>query len=171
MGNNPHRRGGLIMLTIAWALLFAGAYWYFQLRLTHNANPNRAEVLALQHGEVRLQRNQDGHYLAQGKINGQTVTFLVDTGATRVAMSPQLAQKLALVAGSAVNVQTANGATRAYQTRLQTVRLGSIEVHDVAALITTGLDDNTVLLGMSFLKQLEFTQRGSELTLKPLSHP
>lgn len=169
MSDNPHRRGGIIMLMIAWALLFAGVYWFFELRLTHNANPNRAEVLALQHGEVRLQRNQDGHYLAQGEINGQPVTFLVDTGATRVAMSPILAQKLALARGPAVNVQTANGATRAYQTRLQTVRLGAIEVHDVAALITVGLNDDTVLLGMSFLKQLEFTQRGSVLTLKPLN--
>ena len=168
MGNNPHRRGGIIMLMIAWVILFGGAYWYFEVRLTHNANPNRAEVLALQHGEVRLQRNQDGHYLAQGEINGQRVTFLVDTGATRVAMSPGLAQKLALARGLAVTVQTANGAARAYQTRLQTVRLGSIEMHDVAALITPGLDSDTVLLGMSFLKQMEFTQRDSELTLKPL---
>jgi len=94
MGDNPHRRGGILMLMIAWVLLFGGAYWYFEVRLTHNANPNRAEVLALQHGEVRLQRNQDGHYLAQGEINGQRVTFLVDTGATRVAMSPGLAESL-----------------------------------------------------------------------------
>lgn len=170
MGDNPHRRGGLIMLTIAWVILFAGAYWYFEVRLTHNANPNRAEVLALQHGEVRLQRNQEGHYLAQGEINGQLVTFLVDTGATRVALSPGLAQKLALARGSVATVQTANGPTSAYQTTLKTVRLGSIEVHDVAALITTGLDGDTVLLGMSFLKQMEFTQRGSVLTLKPLGH-
>lgn len=168
MGDNPLRRGGILMLMIAWVLLFAGAYWYFQLRLTHNANPNRAEVLALQHGEVRLQRNPDGHYLAQGEIDGQPVTFLVDTGATRVALSPGLAEKLALTRGPAVKVETANGATRAYQTRLQTVRLGTLEVHDVAALITPGLDSDTVLLGMSFLKQMEFTQRGSELTLKPL---
>ena len=170
MGDNPHRRGGLIMLAIAWVILFAGAYWYFEARLTHIANPNRAEVLALQHGEVRLQRNPQGHYLAQGEINGQRVTFLVDTGATRVALSPGLAQKLGLARGTVVTVQTANGPTNAYQTSLKTVRLGSIEVHDVAALITTGLDDDTVLLGMSFLKQMEFTQRGSELTLKPLGH-
>jgi len=168
MGNNPHRRGGILMLMIAWVLLFAGAYWFFELRLAQKANPNRAEVLALQHGEVRLQRNQDGHYLAQGEINDRPVTFLVDTGATRVALSPGLAQKLALTHGPAVTVQTANGATRAYQTWLQSVRLGTIEVHDVAALITPGLDDSTVLLGMSFLKKMEFTQRGSELTLKPL---
>ena len=169
MGNNPHRRSGIVMLLIAWVLLFAGAYWFFELRLARDANPNRAEVLALQRGEVRLQRNRDGHYLAEGEINGHPVTFLVDTGATRVALSPGLAQKLALVRGTAVNVQTANGATRAYQTRLQSVRLGAIEVHDVGALITAGLDGGTVLLGMSFLQQLEFTQRGRELILKPLS--
>jgi aspartyl protease family protein len=88
-----------------------------------------------------------------------------------VALSAALAGQLGLAHGAAVSVQTANGTTKAYQTRLDSVRLGAIEVRDVPALITDGLDSHTVLLGMSFLKQLEFTQRGNQLTLKPLTHP
>ena len=65
-------------------------------------------------------------------------------------------------------MQTANGEAIGYQTRLDRVRLGSIEVRDVGALVTSGMGDETVLLGMTFLKQLEFTQRNGELILKGL---
>jgi aspartyl protease family protein len=171
MSENPHRRSGLIMLTLAWAMLFALAYWYFSGRIEQAENPNDAAKLARQYGEVRLQRNADGHYVADGEINGQAVVFLLDTGASRVALSAALAGQLGLAHGAAVSVQTANGTSKAYQTRLDSVRLGAIEVRDVPALITDGLDSHTVLLGMSFLKQLEFTQRGNQLTLKPLTHP
>lgn len=171
MSVNPYRRGGLIMLTLAWVMLFALAYWYFSGRIEQAENPNDAAKLARQQGEVRLQRNAEGHYVADGEINGQAVVFLLDTGASRVALSAGLAEQLGLAHGAAVSVQTANGATKAYQTRLDSVRLGTIEVRDVSALITDGLNSGTVLLGMSFLKQLEFTQRGNQLTLKPLVHP
>lgn len=168
MSDNPHRRSGIAMLAVAWALLLAGLYWFFDSQLSQQDYPNRAEVLAQQHGEVRLLRNRDGHYTAEGEINGRPVLFLLDTGATRVSMSSTLAQQLGLPSGPAVTIQTANGTALGYQTRLDVVRLGKIEVHGVSALVTAGLDGDTVLLGMSFLKQLEFTQRGDELILKLL---
>lgn len=163
---NPHRRGGKIMLAIAWLLLMGGGYWYFSAWDERQNNPNTARVLNQQQGELKLTRNRAGHYVAEGEINGRRVTFLVDTGATWVALPAGLARDLGLKRGAAITLQTANGAAAGYQTRLDSVRLGPIEMTDVGALIADGMDDGTVLLGMNFLKRLELVQRDGELTLK-----
>lgn len=163
---NPHSRGGKIMLAIAWVLIVAGLYWWFSGWDAKQANPNPARVLNQQQGDLRLARNRSGHYVAEGEINGRQVTFLLDTGATWVALPTGLARELALKRGAAVTLQTASGAAVGYQTRLDSVRLGPIEMRDVAALVADGMDADTVLLGMNFLKQLEFTQRGEEMVLR-----
>lgn len=157
------------MLVIAWLLLFGGGYWFFENWNARQYNPNAD--LARQQGdaEVVLKRNRLGHYVAGGEINGEAVTFLLDTGASQIALSTSLARQLGLKLRGAVTVQTANGYVSGYQTRLDRVRLGSIELRDVAALATDGIDYDTVLLGMSFLRHVEFSQRGSSLTLKPLA--
>ena len=163
---NPHRRSGMTMLAIAWVLIMAGLYWFFGGWEARQSNPNTARVLNQQQGELTLTRNRAGHYVADGEINGRPVTFLLDTGATWVALPARLARELGLKQGAAVTLQTANGTSVGYQTRLDSVRLGPIGIRDVGALITDGMDADTVLLGMNFLKRLEFTQRGGELVLR-----
>lgn len=165
---NPHRKTGMLMLAIAWMLVFAGIFWFFDGWYQRQYNPNPHSVLQSQQGEVVLQRNRAGHYVADGEINGKTVTFLLDTGATQVALSSHLARGLGLKREMGVSVQTANGTVQGFATRLAVVRLGPIEVQNVSAVVTDGIEDDTVLLGMSFLKQLEFTQRNDQLILKPL---
>ncbi len=162
--HNPHRRSGVTMLVIAWALIFGGIYWFFNHTQSNAYNPN--QNVNSSDAEVILKRNREGHYVAAGKINNEPVTFLLDTGATQVALSQDLASRLNLEKLAPVRVQTANGITHANATRLQSVRLGSIEIANVGALITPGMRGDTVLLGMSFLKQLEFTQRGEQLILR-----
>ncbi len=164
--SNPNRRSGMTMLAIAWVLIMAGLYWLFGSWEANQSNPNTARVLSQQQGELRLQRNRAGHYVAEGDINGRPVTFLLDTGATWVALPARLARELGLKQGAAVTLQTANGTSVGYQTRLDSVRLGPIAMRDVGALVTDGMDAGTVLLGMNFLKRLEFTQRGGELVLR-----
>lgn len=163
---NPFRRSGIMMLAIAWLLIVAGLYWFFSGWDAKQANPNPARVLNQQQGELRLQRNRAGHYVAEGEINGRRVTFLLDTGATWVALPTGLARELGLKRGPAITLQTANGPALGYQTRLDSVQVGPIEMRDVAALVADGMGDGTVLLGMNFLKRLEFTQRGGELALR-----
>lgn len=163
---NPHRRSGMIMLAIAWVLIIAGLYWFFGSWEAKQINPNTARVLNQQQGELTLARNRAGHYVADGEINGRPVTFLLDTGATWVALPTKLAREFGLKQGAAVTLQTANGTSVGYQTRLDRVRLGPIEMRDVGALVSDGMDADTVLLGMNFLKRLEFTQRGGELVLR-----
>jgi aspartyl protease family protein len=165
--SNPHSRSGMTMLAIAWLLIIAGLYWFFGGWEAKQSNPNTVRVLNQQQGELTLTRNRSGHYVADGEINGRQVTFLLDTGATWVALPTGLARELGLKRGAAVTLQTANGAAVGYQTRLDSVRLGPIEMHDVAALVADGMGADTVLLGMSFLKRVEFTQRDDRLILRP----
>lgn len=163
---NPHRRSGTFMLVVAWLIVFGGVYWFFSGWNEAQVNPNQAPQVV--NGELVLERNRGGHYVAPGSINGEAVSFLLDTGASQVALSSALANQLGLKRGPTVMVQTANGTVAGYQTRLESVRLGPIEVRNVAALVAPGLEADTVLLGMSFLKHLEFTQRGEQLTLRKL---
>ena len=164
---NPFRRSGTLMLAVAWALIIGGLYWFFNGWEEKQTNPNTARVLNQQQGELTLVRNRAGHYVAAGEINGRRVTFLLDTGATWVALPAGLARELGVKRGAAVTLQTANGAAVGYQTRLDSVRLGPIEMHDVGALVADGMDADTVLLGMNFLKRFELTQRDDRLTLRP----
>lgn len=162
---NPHRRGGTLMLGIAWLMLMAGGWWYFDGWLGRQNNPNQT-VQSTAAGDVVLERNRGGHYVASGEINGVPVTFLLDTGATDVALPSELARRLGLKRGAEVTMITANGQARGYRTRLDSVRLGAIMLHDVAATFSDGIEDNTVLLGMSFLKRLEFSQQNGRLILR-----
>lgn len=154
------------MLAVAWLLVIGGLYWFFSEWDAQQTNPNTAHVLGQQRGDLTLERNRDGHYIADGEINGSPVTFLVDTGATWVALPPGLARELGLKRGAAVTLRTANGTTVGYQTRLASVRIGPIVLRDVAALVGEGIEEGTVLLGMSFLKRVEFTQQGSRMVLR-----
>jgi aspartyl protease family protein len=157
------RRSGTFLLAAAWFGIIGVGWWWFAGWERDQANPNRAlSPVAM---EVVLERNRAGHYVADGEINGERVTFLVDTGATTVALPMSLARRLGLQLGAAVTVQTAGGPKVAYQTRLASVRLGGIEQKDVPAIASEGMEGAGVLLGMSFLRHLEFSQRDGRLVL------
>lgn len=164
----PVQRVGKGMMYAAWLVALGLLTWSFQGWLTEQDNPNRQVESSVSDDatEVVLQRNRHGHYQATGQINGEQVQFLLDTGATTVAVPVRLAERLGLGRGPAITISTANGTATAYLTRLDDVRLGDITLHDIAATITPSMGGDDVLLGMSFLKQLEFTQRGDSLTLR-----
>lgn len=156
------------MLILAWAVGLWLATQLFGRWEQSQRNPN-SEPVSL-HGdgyvEVQLVRNGQGHFLAGGAINGQTVVFLLDTGATDVAIPAALAARLGLERGAAVGLSTANGRSTGYRTRLAQLQVGEIRLNDVRALIAPGMDGDEVLLGMSALKQLDFTQRAGTLVLR-----
>lgn len=113
---------------------------------------------------VILQRKRNGHFAADGEINGQAVRFLVDTGATDVAVSEQVARSLGLEFGPRINVLTAAGPVGGWVTRLDSVSVGVLELQDVRATITPGLGEES-LLGMSFLRHFSIVQEGNTLVI------
>jgi aspartyl protease family protein len=119
--------------------------------------------------EYRLYRDATGMYRSVGSINGLTVNFLVDTGASAVAMNASQARRLGidyLVEGSSTFVTTASDVIRAYKVKLDVVRLGPIELRSVDAVIMEGTQPREVLLGMSFLGRLELVNDGNLLIIK-----
>lgn len=115
---------------------------------------------------IVLQRDRSGHYLAEGDINGNTVVFLIDTGATDVAISEKAARAMGLEFGPRITVMTAAGPSAAWRTRLDRVGLGSLVLENVRATITPGLG-REALLGMSFLQYFNLRQEGDRLVLEP----
>ncbi len=107
-----------------------------------------------------------GHYFAQGAVNGVPVRFLVDTGATAVSLPAADAQRIGIDyrKGERGLTKTANGVVAVWRVRLDTVRLGAIELAGVeGVVIESGLD--TPLLGMSFLNRTEMNRDGQTMTL------
>ena len=152
-----------------WLLLLAALSVYFSGYLDRRDNPNRHLLQYVKHdgpSEVALHRNRSGHYIAPGQINGHDVIFLVDTGATTISVPERIANQAGLVPGRSSRVTTASGVVEVYQTELQSVQLGNIRMHQVQAHINPHMPSDIVLLGMSFMKNLEMTQRDGMLTLR-----
>jgi aspartyl protease family protein len=161
------------MLVLAWGIGLLLATHFFGLWEDRQHNPNRTPESVQGDGyvEVRLASSRQGHYLLDGLIDGHKVTFLLDTGATQVAVPVRLAERIGLAPGAPVTLSTANGRVTGQRTQLQDLRLGDIRLIQVPAIIVPGMDGNEVLLGMSALKQLEFTQRDGTLVLRQVTSP
>jgi len=115
---------------------------------------------------VTLSADARGHFVAQGAVNDQPMQFVVDTGATMVALPAADAARIGLDyrKGTVALTRTAAGVVPVYRVRLDKVRLGDIELSGVdAVVIEQGLD--IALLGMSFLNRVEMTRDGDRMTL------
>ncbi len=111
-----------------------------------------------------------GMYRANGTINGSTVEFLVDTGATHVVMSAKVARQLNIDFrgdGTASFAYTASGVAKTFQVSLERVSVGAITLRHVPALVMDGEHPTEVLLGMSFLSQIGFSNQGKMMILTP----
>lgn len=156
------KRIGQGMLFGAWAILLVALTLYF--RDDSSQRTNNA-IINSEAGKVSIRGTAQGHYLAPGTINDKPVVFFIDTGATKVSIPEHIANKLNLERGFPVQVQTANGIATAYATRLDSLTIGGIRLENVLASINPGMQTDKILLGMSALKQLEFSQSQNILTL------
>ncbi len=117
---------------------------------------------------VRIPRDNTGMYRTAGFINGVSVKFLVDTGASQVAMNERTARRVGLqykLNGEKTSVSTAAGRSYAWFLKLNKVNVGGVELKQVDALVIKGVGPDEVLLGMSFLRQLKMQDDGDLLKL------
>lgn len=148
------------LTSIIW-LILAGVIYYLADNIQ---NPNKINRLGMS-DTVVLKRGPDGHYRSEALINNQKVDVLIDTGATGVAISQQVADRLNLKSIDAIRTNTANGDSVGYMVRLHSIKIGGVEAHDVAAMIAPGLNGD-VLLGMSFLSRMDVRLYKGEMTIK-----
>jgi aspartyl protease family protein len=150
-----------------WVSLFLLLVMAFNAYWQDDAHPNRnpQAMIGPSGYTLVLQQNRQGHYLLDGFINQQPVTFLLDTGATSVSIPAHLASRLGLSSGRPFPVLTANGAVTVYETVANSLSFGDIEFSQVSAHLNPGMRSDKILLGMSVLKDLQFTQTNQQLTI------
>lgn len=149
-----------------WLLLAGGLYFYFSGKLS----PNTVEKLGVEN-HVILNRDFSGHYHAEALINDVKAVVLIDTGATSVTISQELANKIGIKSRQAIRTKTANGESVGYMTRLDSVKLGGIKVTNVAATIAPNLSGADALLGMSFLNRMDVRLYKDTMTIKLADSP
>ncbi len=113
-----------------------------------------------------LKADARGHFVTEGQINGGTLRFLVDTGATMVALPAAEARRLGInyLDAPRGSVQTAAGQAAAWKVQLDTVRIGAMTINNVdAVVIESALP--IALLGMSFLNRTEIKRDGETMVL------
>jgi aspartyl protease family protein len=117
--------------------------------------------------KIVLTAGSGGHFMTQGAINGQAVNFMVDTGATSVAMGVSEAQRIGLnyKAGQMGYGSTANGTVVVYHVKLASVRIGDVEVFDVDASVLPSAM-HQVLLGNSFLNRFQMKRENDQMVLE-----
>lgn len=124
---------------------------------------------ALPAEEVQVYRDRRGMFRTVGSINGLPVSFLVDTGASAIAMNSTQARRLGLdfrVDGDSTYVTTASQVVQAYRLVLDRVKVGSIELHNVVCVVIDGPQPDEVLLGMTFLGRLDIRNEANRLLLR-----
>lgn len=117
--------------------------------------------------KVVLTADSAGHFLTSGNINGTTVRFLVDTGASMVSLGASDARRIGIDAskGEQAITSTANGQAVVTRVKLDSLRVGEITMNNVDALVHQQ-DMPFALLGMSFLNRMEMQREGDTMTLK-----
>jgi aspartyl protease family protein len=155
------------MMTVGVVLGMVFLTFFFGGVKENRRNPNSDPVSSIHSEsiEVPLKRNRQGHYLLIGQINGEDVEFLLDTGATDVVVPESTARRLGLPYGIRGRAMTANGPVTIYQTRINELHLGKIRLTNIDASINPKME-GAILLGMSALGQIEFSQQADTLTLK-----
>ena len=154
---------GFWVLLLAFAAIAAKQYRAKQLA----ANPPIWLPQSAQSGPaVAIDSTRRGHYRVQGFINGQSVDFLVDTGATEVSLPSSVAQRLGLEPGKAGFARTANGTATIYDTQIDTLSIGPLSRSNVPAHISPGMQGDEALLGMSFLRHFTLVQKGAQLQIQ-----
>jgi aspartyl protease family protein len=149
-------------ILLFWLLVMAALYWSLEQYMSAR------QSVVVSNGDVVIRKDTDGHYRALGKVNGQEVLFLVDTGASMVSVSQATAQAANLPAGNPAEFDTAGGTRQGRVVEGVTIELGPLTVTNVR--VGTGLqtsDPHEALLGQNFLSKFKLNIEDNKLTLSP----
>ena len=113
--------------------------------------------------EFIIKQNPNGYYFVEGAINGKTLNFVIDTGASFVSLPDSVAREARISCKKKVDMQTANGSTDACSTTIKKLNFGPFEIKNVMAVIAPKLKQP--LLGMNVLQQLKIAQEKGEMRL------
>ena len=142
--------------------LFLGVQWW-----QHRQAQTRFQTDG---GTIEIRRGNDGHYHWPGKINGRSVDFLIDTGATGTAIPASLARELRLESIGAVRSGTANGTTTGQLVRIDLDLRGGVRAERLRVVALPGLADRP-LLGMDVLGRLRWQQVDGVLRIESRAAP
>ena len=154
------------MLKAVFTVLALGVILAWMVPDRNSAAPSRAAVAAARSGPsapTRIQRSRDGHFYVHAMVNGQLVRFLVDTGATGIALTEEDAERVGEdVSPSSYEVvgRGASGDVRGARIRLESVDLDGKAVSDVSGIVAEGLDIS--LLGQSYLSRMQSVQMNAD---------
>ena len=137
------------------------------LTLTQRKDAATSKDSARGRPSVKLTADKRGHFLANGSINGSSITFLVDTGASGILISASDARHAGINyrEGEVRYAHTANGLSEVYRVRLNTVKIGDIVLYNVDADVSEATVMGAALLGMTFLSRMEIKREGDTMTL------
>ena len=163
------RMGQALRMGMAWGLIFVGIAAGYGLWTDIRQDAMPIQTLA-RDGAIEVDRAADGHYYLTLTINGTSVPFMVDTGASVIALTERDADRLGIRPSRnafTAAVQTANGVVRAAPVTLNSVDIGGLVVRDVRALVVSGRGLNENLLGLSYLTRLKrFEYSNNKLVLE-----
>ncbi len=161
------RLGVAMRAAAAWGMIFVGAVAGYGLW-----QDIRTDILPRQSvaegGEIRVPRAEDGHYYLMVEVNGTTVQFMADTGASNVVLSTEDARRLGIDPASLLymgEARTANGTVRTARVTLPEVTLGPYQDADLTAWVNEGEMDIS-LLGMDYLGRYRIEMAGNEMVLR-----
>ncbi|MCF1709960.1 TIGR02281 family clan AA aspartic protease [Tabrizicola sp. J26] len=159
------RLGAALRNFMAWGLIFVGVAAGYGLWADMRRDlPYQAVV---QDGRVEVTRAPDGHFYLPVEVNGQSIEFLVDTGASNIVLSQKDARRVGIDPSSLAYVgqaQTANGAVSTARVRLDSLTLGPWTDRDQAAWVNRGEMDGS-LLGMDYLHGFKMEIDGQKMVL------
>ncbi len=164
------------ILIVAMVLLVGGVMAVRHLEdTTRNAAPKPVAMAAVPSASppsgrsITLTKSRNGHFQVDARVDGRLLEFLVDTGASHIALRQSAAARLGIYPRDSdftVRVSTANGETRAALVQLRTVEIGDILVRDVPAIVHSDASLGVNLLGMSFLSRVRWTHDRGQLVLE-----
>lgn len=161
MSDEQYARTGRFMFILVWIIIFIGLFLFF-----HYQGPTQGRVLVANQHEFVLTPDSNGHYFIEGRVNEYPVEFIIDTGASLVAIPQQIADKLHLTGKYPISLSTANGQITGSLTRLEKISFGAFTLFDVKAVIIPSTNEDTVLLGMNILTHFDITQSKKKLILR-----